>query len=329
VRIILLFSCLAFVVGAHAQTAPKVVFTGDYYTQAWQQTPQFTANTNWIGAGVSTPLYSGSSSVLEDFQVNVIDQHPAFVHILTGDNDISGEHDATPLGVAWHGWEEDIVAMVEMARKADIKVILGNIPSLFVPPYDSEGVQFFNAWLARYGLVNNIPVVNYHDALCECVGLTTASDIFPYALALQPPLYPGGESTPNATGWQLMTQMAQIAIATYDLTIKSGYLSNAVIRPPNNGAGAPLQQNSVVEGTELLFIPQAKWSDGIVRPMVNQDFNGLKGAWISSNPAVMTVNQQGQAYAYSAGTATISFTSASGVKFSPWVMTVSEFYGNL
>jgi hypothetical protein len=314
---------------AHAQTASKVVFTGDYYTQAWQQTPQFTANTNWIGAGVSTPLYSGSSSVLADFQANVIDQHPTFVHILTGDNDIAGEHDATPMGVAWHGWEEDIVAMVGMAQKANIKVILGNIPGLLEAPYDDQGVQFFNAWLARYGLANNIPVVNYHDALCQCVGLTTASDIFPYALSVQPPLYPDGDSTPSATGWQLMTQMAQTAIATYDLTIKSGYLSNAVTRPAYNGGGLPLQQNSVIEGTELLFIPQAKWSDGIVRPMLNQDFSGLKGTWTSSNPAVMTVNQQGQAYAYSAGTASISFISANGVHFSPWVMTVSELYGNL
>jgi hypothetical protein len=40
---------------AHAQTNPKVVFVGAGFTYNWQQTPQFTANKNWIGAGIPTP----------------------------------------------------------------------------------------------------------------------------------------------------------------------------------------------------------------------------------------------------------------------------------
>jgi hypothetical protein len=71
---------------------------------------------------------------------------------------------------------------------------------------------------------------------------------------------------------------------------------------------------------------QAKWSDGVVRPMLNQDFDGFKGSWASSNPAVMYINQQGQAFAYSAGKSTIPFKSASGINFSPWIMTVEEVY---
>jgi hypothetical protein len=317
---------------ALAATPPKVVFTGDYFTVLWQADPSFTANTNWIGAGVEGELGfgDGSGAVAADFQANVINQHPAFVHILTGGSNIAGIIDSTPLGPRWHQYEEAIVTMVAEAKAANIKVILGNIPSVpNEPSFDPQAVQFFNAWLARYGLANNIPVVNYHDALCQCVGETTASDIFPYSLSVQPPPYPGEDSTPNAAGWELITQMAQTAIATYDLTIKSGYLSNVVTREYDDGTGFPSQQSSVIEGAELLFTPQAKWSDGVVRPMLNQDFNGLKGSWISSNPAVMMVNQQGYAYAYSAGTATISFMSASGVKFSPWVMTVSEMYPSI
>lgn len=56
--------------------------------------------------------------------------------------------------------------------------------------------------------------------------------------------------------------------------------------------------------------------------MQSQNFDGMQGIWSSSNPAVMYVNQQGQALSYGPGTATISFKSASGVPFSPWVMTV-------
>lgn len=37
--------------------------------------------------------------------------------------------------------------------------------------------------------------------------------------------------------------------------------------------------------------------------MLNQDFDGFKGVWTSSNPAVMYINQQGQAFAYTAGKA--------------------------
>lgn len=46
-----LLACLLVSV-AHAQTAPKVVFVGDYVTSLWQASPTFTANKNWIGAAI-------------------------------------------------------------------------------------------------------------------------------------------------------------------------------------------------------------------------------------------------------------------------------------
>jgi hypothetical protein len=56
--------------------------------------------------------------------------------------------------------------------------------------------------------------------------------------------------------------------------------------------------------------------------MGNQDYDGLQGIWMSSNPNVMYISQQGQAVALGAGTASISFVSAGGIHFSPWTMTV-------
>ena len=191
-----------------------------------------------------------------------------------------------------------------------------------MPP---QPVQLFNAWLAQYGLANNIPVVNYHDALCQCVGSTSpSSNLGSSTLFSALPPQPGGTPTeyvPNDAGYALITQMAQIAVQTYSLTIESGYLSN--VETVNFQQPLAPQVNNVTEGTTVQFTPVAQWSDGVARPMLNQDYNGLKGTWSSTNPAVMYVNQQGQAFAYGVGKADIWFKSASGVYFSPWTMTVT------
>ena len=66
------------------------------------------------------------------------------------------------------------------------------------------------------------------------------------------------------------------------------------------------QLNTVANGSPVIFTAQARWSDGVVRPFVNQDFDGLQGIWTSSNPAVMYINQQGpKAVAYGLGKTTI------------------------
>jgi hypothetical protein len=322
-----LIACLALSIAANAQTAPKVVFIGDDFTYLWQTTPQFTANKNWTGAAIpATNPGGGSGQVLEIFQTAVINRHPAFVQIMVGGSDIGNVNGfSNPLGYVWQQWEQNLAQMVEMAQKADIKVILGNITSSpGIPNPNPAATQFLNTWLADYGQANNIPVVNYHDALCECVGSTSPNDTFAIPLSVQPPNPDEASSTPNASGYALITQMAQIAIQTYGLTIKGGYLSNVI---PNNefnpGSEPPLtQQNDVSAGQVVDFTPQATWSDGVTRPVLNSDYNGLKGVWTSSNPKVMYVNQQGQAFAYTAGTTTISFKTESGIPFSPWIMTV-------
>jgi len=81
-----LLACLLVSVAATAQTGPKVVFAGDDITAAWQASPEFTANTNWVGAGITPDIFmfDPSNLVLENFQASVIKQHPAFVHIMTG-----------------------------------------------------------------------------------------------------------------------------------------------------------------------------------------------------------------------------------------------------
>jgi hypothetical protein len=315
---LIMIACLLMSAAGSAQTLPKVVLTGDEFTYLWQQTPQFLANKNWVGAGVNS-AGGNSSTVAADFQTNVINQHPAFVVITTGESDLEDIKDSTPLGGVWTGYEEALMQMVELAQKANIKVIIGNTPG--------QGYygQFFNVWLGQYAAANKLSVVNFHDALCQCAGLADTYGTT-YATA-DDTAGPAPVLDPTTAGYTLITQMTQTAIATYGLTIKSGYLSNVVTTSAFETGDPPLTQvNNVPQGEQITFTPQAKWSDGVVRPLLNDDYNGLRGTWTSSNPFVMTVNQQGQAYAYGTGTATISFKSASGVPFSPWGMTVSPLY---
>lgn len=103
-----LLACLLVPFAASAQTAPKVVFVGEYFTPAWQATPQFTANKNWIGAGLQNPgIFSGSGDVAAAFQ-STLSQHPAFVHIMTGFGDFTQVKDSTPLRVELQNWERTL-----------------------------------------------------------------------------------------------------------------------------------------------------------------------------------------------------------------------------
>ena len=61
-------------------------------------------------------------------------------------------------------------AMVKEARAANIKVVLGMGAQNFEIAGDLEPI---NAVIAGYGAANGIPVVNYGDVLCGCVGSIT------------------------------------------------------------------------------------------------------------------------------------------------------------
>ena len=132
--------------------------------------------------------------------------------------------------------------------------------------------------------------------------------------------------------------MVQTAIATYSLTIKRGYLSDVELWEEmpgedlccgQNPFGPPFgtttpNVNTVTVGHALLFTPQATWSDGVTRPMLNANYDGMQGIWSSSNPSVMYISQQGVALSIGPGTTSISFVTASGSHFSPWTMTVQQ-----
>ena len=329
----LLLCILAFAVSTQAQTLPKVVFVGDGFAYAWEQTPEFLSHSNWIGAAtdIVPAMYADSKPVVTDFQANVIARHPAFVFIATGEADLQAMQFVNPNGpvwtpgIVWSNYQYYIQQMVAMAQQANIKVIIGNVPMT------GYGGHLFNLWLGQYGVASNIPIVNLHDSLCQCVGMNdgNAPSLFtPPSVYEQPIPSRSGVNimSVNPAGYALASQMAEIAIETYGLTIKSGYLSDV---QTVSGLYLPLQANvnTIDYGDAVAFTPMAHWSDGVVRPLLNQDFNGLKGTWTSSNPFIMSIDQQGIAIGYGAfpqstGKARISFTSATGIIFSPWDMTI-------
>jgi hypothetical protein len=305
-----LLSCLALAVSASAQTAPKVVFTGDTFMYNWQQSVAFKANKNWIGAALNSfgSTFFESTYVAADFQT-VLNQHPDFVFIETGSSDVFWQIDSTPLGAEWPDAARSIVQMVNMAQKAGVKVILGNIP---IPGFTGD---YFNSWLQTYTQTVNIPIVNLEYWLQNgCSGVSPCADTL--ATVTEPALF-----APTDAGYQFITQLAQTAIATYSLKIKGGYLANVTTNPTNFQPRQP-QVNTVATGASVQFTPQATWTDGVTRPMQNTPSGGTLGTWWSTNPGVMSVNQQGLAYAYNPGTAQIWFKSASGNTFSPWTMNI-------
>ncbi len=293
---------------------PKVVFLGDATTYNWSlpaNSNAFQANPKWNNQGLTGR--QTSAQMLARFQADVVSNHPAIVHILAGAIDIALVDDADRASLI-DVFETNMISMVAQAAHANIKVILGTIPPQLIADsvqqpqtsivFEPTLIQELNAWIESYGSANHIPVINYHDVLCTCVGSTNPGPSGYY------PLMSSDGSTPSPAGYAAITPLVQIAIATLDLTLNSGYLANLG------------SVRSITEGASIQFTAYGQYSDGIPRAMLNTDFAGLIGTWSSSNPSAMYVGYNGEAFALSPGEATISFTTLGGVSFSPWNMTV-------
>jgi len=314
--LVLLCSLIAWVTSvAQKVPPPKVVFLGDAATHNWglpANSNAFQANPKWNNQGLTGE--QTSAQMLARFQSDVVSNHPAIVHILAGAIDIALVDDANRPSLV-DVFETNIIAMVAEATHANIKVILGTIPPQLIADsvqqpqislvFEPTLIQEFNAWIESYGSANHIPVVNYHDVLCDCVGSTNPGPSGYY------PLMSSDGSTPSPAGYAAITPLLEIAIATLDLTMQSGYLAN------------PGNVKSLTEGSSIQFSAYGLYSDGIPRQLLNTDFAGLIGTWSSSNPSVVYVGYNGEAYALSPGGASISFTTPGGLSFSPWNVTVN------
>jgi hypothetical protein len=324
----LLLSAFVSTTAAAAATAPpKVVFIGDLLTYGWPIT-----NPNWVNQGApGIALDSTSANVLARFQADVVSLHPQVVHIMVGSGDAQLGDDAN-WSIVTSSFLTNIQSMVAEAKAANIQVIFGLEPQFTT----DNPIEPFNSILVNYAAQNGIPVINYDSMLCQCVGSVSSyggplQNGGGYPPAVSPDsvylVQQGVESTPiTPAGYTVMTQMVTATLASMGATLRGGYLQNL------EGANEYTQQsgtqtanvNSVLTGSVIQFTPYAYYSNGQTVPLTNSNFAGATGTWVSSNPLVMSVNQQGLAYALSAGTAAIMYTSPGGVKFSEWVMYVYQ-----
>jgi acyl-CoA thioesterase-1 len=314
---VLVLSALASATAA-TPAPPKVVFIGDPITLNW--TSAFAANPNWINKGA--PFSGGySNEMLARFQSDVVSLHPAIVHIMAGGEDSYFVSDESALYMS-QSLFMNLDAMVKAAKAANIKVILGTTPPI---SNDSGYITQVNAIIAGYGAANNIPVVDYADAICGCASLgmnynapfltspfmTTATGILPL---------PATGYLPSTAGYAAMTQLAEVAVATLNLKLVGGWLSNTSF---GEGYGGQANINTLSPPDYVQFTPIGLYSDGSQHPMINSNMQDATGTWTSSNPVVMNVNQQGLAWALSNGTTIIRYTAPNGVAFSEWIMYVN------
>jgi hypothetical protein len=118
--------------------------------------------------------------------------------------------------------------------------------------------------------------------------------------------------------------MAEVTVNTLTLTLKSGWLQNPEL-PDENIVIFPAvtNVNTVSTAAVVQFTPLGVYSDGSHHPLLNAGFQGSEGTWTSSNPLVMSVNQQGLASATTWGTTITRYTPTSGVNFSEWIMYIA------
>jgi hypothetical protein len=316
--VLVAFGLLSLPLSAQS-TPPKVVFIGDYITYAWSSA--FAANPNWINQGTPVPSDGDSGPTLARFQSDVISLHPAIVHIMVGAYDSYFVSDESALYFS-QSFISNLDAMVKEAQAANIKVILGTTPP--ISSDSSSYVTQINAAIAGYGAVNNIPVIDYEDALCSCASLSTGAS--PNSTLMIPaagvvPL-PGSGIVPSTAGYALMTRLAETVVATVNLTLKSGWLQNVEL-PNETLTGSGVNVNTVSPPASVQFTPIGYYSDGSQHPLLNTNMQDSTGTWTSSNPVVMYVNQQGLAWPLSNGTAIIKYTSPTRVPFSEWIMYVN------
>jgi hypothetical protein len=306
------------------QPLPKVVFLGDYITYKWASA--FAANPNWVNEGSpQSSGFDGGVGLTGNFQTDVIDQHPAIVHIMVGAYDGYFVSDQSALFLL-QGFLSNLDTMVKEAKAANIKVVLGTTPPITNGGGGTGGyMTAINSAIAGYGAANNIPVIDYADALCGCPSLST--DWFPLlntngmmASAATAPL-PGQGILPSTTGYALMTQLAESVVDTMNLKLLTGWLSDVEL-PNETLDGSGINVNTVSTPGVVQFTPIGYYSDGSTHPMLNTNMQYATGTWTSSNPEVMYINQQGLAYALSGGTTVIKYTPPSGAAFSEWVMYV-------
>ena len=120
---------------------------GDSITEGWARTgADFFAANGYVGRGISGQV---TAQNLLRFH-RLIAQHPKVVHIMIGTNDVAGNAEPT----TYENIQNNIVAMVQIARANKIAVVLATIPRppTFRGGADGAGLEIIamNEWIRDY-----------------------------------------------------------------------------------------------------------------------------------------------------------------------------------
>ena len=179
-------------------TKRRIVFFGDSITERWiTLRPGFFAGDR-VDRGIGGQT---TRQMIGRFRADVIELHPAVVHILAGINDLAGATGPTSLSEI----EGNFASMAELARVHKIKVVLGAVlPARTLggrPGHDpAADIASLNAWLRAYAAREGFSFVDYNAALDDgTYGLSSANS--------------ADGIHPTAAGYAIMEPLAEKAFA--------------------------------------------------------------------------------------------------------------------
>jgi lysophospholipase L1-like esterase len=186
---------------APAADEQRVVFYGDSITDAWGHRPSawpFFPGKPYLDRGISGQT---TPQMVVRFHQDVVNLHPRVVVILAGINDVAGNTGPMTPEMT----EDNLRAMVEMAKANGIKVVMTSILPAGDFPWKrgmepAGKVRALNQWLQGYSKDQGIVYVDYYTPMADESG------------AMKPGLSSDGVH-PTAAGYAIMAPLAESGIA--------------------------------------------------------------------------------------------------------------------
>ena len=321
-RLLALLSILtcASTISAHAQT--PVAFIGGNITYQWQSSGVFGGSPAYKWEGYGFRLQGGpgicqeTGPALVALQGIIASGQRPVIHLLAGSDEAASTDDANPPSDVLEGFEKCFVEFMTTAHNAGLKVVVGTSPfSLF------NTVEPFNRFIFAYCVPRGIPVIDYYTLLHR------ANDNFEGTQYWIPGSATSAYSSITNKGYAIMNGQADRVISQYvgGVKLKSGYLGNEAVQM--NSASPFIPQsgvNTVAPSTKMHWFATGQYSDGYSAAIANANVQHEYGNWTSSNPEVISIDQDGTAWALKPGTANIHFTTLSGATLNEWVMYVTH-----
>ena len=176
---------------------PRVVLMGDSITELWVGGDPALFTDGVVGRGIGGQT---SPQMLVRFRQDVVALGPRVVHIMAGTNDIAGNTGPATI----RDFQNNILAMLDIARANDIAVVLAAIPPskwLYWRELDPRPlIRELNGWLRETATERGLVFVDYGAVLADADG------------GLRAELGNDGVH-PTAAGYALMRPLAERAFA--------------------------------------------------------------------------------------------------------------------